>query len=53
MTDPPAPGSSPANGYQRFRQAFLTPDTDPFTANGGKEQHRWQNIPSSPIHWRH
>ena len=32
MTDPPAPASSPANGYQGFRQGFLTTDTDPFTA---------------------
>jgi len=33
MADRPATGSSAAgNGYQRFRQSFLTGDTDPFTA---------------------
>ena len=33
MTDPPASASSSANGYQGFRQGFLTTDTDPFTAD--------------------
>ena len=32
MTGPPAPTSSPANGYQGFRQGCLTTDTDPCTA---------------------
>jgi hypothetical protein len=32
MTDPPASTSSPTNGYQGFRQNFLTSDIDPFPA---------------------
>ena len=48
MTDPPAPASSPANGYQGFRQGFLTTDTDPFTA-----QRREGATPEMAEHFGH
>ncbi len=52
MTDPPASTSSPTNGYQGFRQNFLTSDIDPFPAprrEGATPQMTEHSVMTDPL----